>query len=92
MAAYTTVDGADRLIGQRLMDLAPLRRNWRHDWAAEDTLARRPHNAAAADAAAEITTTAAAAAPAFVVGWVQIELVYFIVSLKGAFSFKWLKE
>ena len=73
------------------MDLAPLRRNWRHDWAAEDTLARRPHNAAAADAAAEITTTAAAAAPAFVVGWVQIELVYFHRELERRVQFQMVK-
>ena len=34
--------GATKLVETRLVDLAPLRRNWRHDWAADDTLARRP--------------------------------------------------
>ena len=31
---------AGRLVGERLMDLAPLRENWRFDWAAEPNLAR----------------------------------------------------
>ena len=40
--ARPIADGATKLVETRLVDLAPLRRNWRHDWAADDTLARRP--------------------------------------------------
>ena len=32
----------EKLVDARLKDLVPLRHNWRHDWAADDTLARRP--------------------------------------------------
>ena len=50
--ARPVVDGADRLVEQRLMDLDPLRRNWRHDWAAETTLSRRPRKEEEEEAAA----------------------------------------
>ena len=38
--ARPVVAGAETLLEQRLMDLAPLRHNWRHDWAADAALAR----------------------------------------------------
>ena len=40
--ARPIADGAEKLVDARLKDLVPLRHNWRHDWAADDTLARRP--------------------------------------------------
>jgi hypothetical protein len=74
--ARPVVDDADRLIGQRLMDLVPLRRNWRHDWAAEESLAGRAAGAQVSGKALDGDATAggereragsqAAAAPAFV--------------------------
>ena len=41
--ARPVADGADRLIGARLMDVSPLRKNWRFDWRdAAPSLTRKP--------------------------------------------------
>jgi hypothetical protein len=41
--ARPVADGADRLIGARLMDVSPLRKNWRFDWRdAALSLTRKP--------------------------------------------------
>lgn len=61
--ARPVVDGADRLIGQRLMDLEPLRRNWRHDWAAEHSLTRRQRSPQVSEGGG---SSVGQAAPAFV--------------------------